>query len=119
MILIYLGCTAIAAFALALVLGLTGAAPAAVAHAAFAIGALPLIFAAMSHFVPVLTRSGGAEPGVHRLPLVLQAAGVVAVAVVPSSTSQTMAAAVAPSCRHHRRLSGSGSTSRTPATAPR
>jgi hypothetical protein len=34
MILIYLGCTAIAAFALALVLGLTGAAPAAVAHAA-------------------------------------------------------------------------------------
>ena len=42
------------------------------AHAAFAIGALPLIFAAMSHFVPVLTRSGGAEPGIHRLPLVLR-----------------------------------------------
>ena len=81
MILIYLGCTAIAAFALALVLGFMGAAPAAVAHAAFAIGALPLIFAAMSHFVPVLTRSGGAEPGIHRLPLVLQAAGVAVVAV--------------------------------------
>ena len=82
MILIYLGCTAIAAFALALVLGFMGAAPAAVAHAAFAIGALPLIFAAMSHFVPVLTRSGGAEPGIHRLPLVLQAAGVAVVAVL-------------------------------------
>lgn len=81
MILIYLGCTAIVSFALALVLGHLGAAPAAVAHAAFAIGALPLIFAAMSHFVPVLTRSGGAEPGIHRLPLVLQAAGVAVVAV--------------------------------------
>lgn len=82
MILIYLGCSAIAAFALAIALGFAGAAPAAVAHAAFAIGAMPLIFAAMSHFVPVLTRSGGAEPAVHRLPLVLQAAGVAVVAVL-------------------------------------
>lgn len=82
MILIYLGCSAIAAFALAMALGLAGAPPAAVAHAAFAIGAMPLIFAAMSHFVPVLTRSGGAEPAVHRLPLVLQAAGAAVVAVL-------------------------------------
>lgn len=82
MILIYLGCSAITAFALAMALGLAGAPPAAVAHAAFAIGAMPLIFAAMSHFVPVLTRSGGAEPAVHRLPLVLQAAGAAVVAVL-------------------------------------
>ena len=82
MILIYLGCSAIIAFALAMALGLAGAPPAAVAHAAFAIGAMPLIFAAMSQFVPVLTRSGGAEPAVHRLPLVLQAAGAAVVAVL-------------------------------------
>ena len=54
----------------------------AVAHLAFAVGIVPLIFAAMSHFVPVLTRSGGAEPAVHRLPLVLQAAGAAVVAVL-------------------------------------
>ena len=47
MILIYLGCSAIASFALAIALGLAGTPPAAVAHAAFAIGALPLIFAAV------------------------------------------------------------------------
>ncbi len=80
--LIYLGCSAVAAFALAIGLTVAGAAPAAVAHAAFALGAMPLIFAAMGHFVPVLTRSGGAEPAIHRLPLVLQAAGAVAVGVL-------------------------------------
>ncbi len=31
--------------------------PLAVAHLAFAVGIVPLIFAAMSHFVPVLTRT--------------------------------------------------------------
>ncbi|MBL8426087.1 MAG: hypothetical protein JNM16_01330, partial [Dechloromonas sp.] len=30
--------------------------PLAVAHLAFAVGIVPLIFAAMMHFVPVLTR---------------------------------------------------------------
>ncbi|WP_374266015.1 hypothetical protein, partial [Zoogloea sp.] len=80
--LIYLGCGAVAAFALAIGLALTGAAPAAVAHAAFALGAMPLIFAAMGHFVPVLTRSGGAEPTIHRLPLAAQLAGAAAVGVL-------------------------------------
>lgn len=81
-VLIYLGCGAVAAFALAIGLALTGAAPAAVAHAAFALGAMPLIFAAMGHFVPVLTRSGGAEPTIHRLPLAAQLAGAAAVGVL-------------------------------------
>ena len=81
-VLIYLGCCAVLAFALAIALALAGAAPAAVAHAAFALGAMPLIFAAMGHFVPVLTRSAGAAPTVHRLPLAMQAAGAAAVGVL-------------------------------------
>ena len=44
------------------VLALSGVgSPLAVAHLAFAVGIVPLIFAAMSHFVPVLTRTG--DPG--------------------------------------------------------
>jgi hypothetical protein len=35
--------------------------PVAVAHLAFAVGIVPLIFAAISHFVPVLTRTGDPE----------------------------------------------------------
>lgn len=80
--LIYLGCSAVAAFALAVGLTVAGAPPAAVAHAAFALGAMPLIFAAMGHFVPVLTRSPGVEPAIHRLPLAMQAAGALVVAVL-------------------------------------
>ena len=53
--------------------------PLAVAHLAFAVGIVPLIFAAMSHFVPVLTRTG--DPGrlIARLPGAAQLAGLVAV----------------------------------------
>lgn len=53
--------------------------PLAVAHLAFALGIVPLIFAAMLHFVPVLTRTGDPEPGVKRLPLGTQLAGLLAV----------------------------------------
>ncbi|TYC53959.1 hypothetical protein ETQ85_20435 [Zoogloea oleivorans] len=80
--LIYLGCSAVFAFAMAIALAWAGAPPAAVAHAAFALGAMPLIFAAMGHFVPVLTRSGGAEARIHRLPLVMQLAGAAVVGVL-------------------------------------
>lgn len=76
--LIYLGCCAVLAFALAIALALQGVAPAAAAHAAFAVGAMPLVFAAMGHFVPVLTRSGGAVGVVRRLPLVMQWVGLLA-----------------------------------------
>jgi len=53
--------------------------PVAVAHLAFAVGVVPLIFAAMSHFVPVLTRTGDPVPWIARLPWLAQAAGLLAV----------------------------------------
>jgi hypothetical protein len=81
-VLIYLGCSAVLAFAMAIGLAVAGAPPAAAAHAAFALGAMPLIFAAMGHFVPVLTRSGGAEARIHRLPLLMQVAGAAVVGVL-------------------------------------
>jgi len=62
------------------VLALSGVgSPLAVAHLAFAVGIVPLIFAAMSHFVPVLTRTG--DPGrlIARLPGAAQLTGLVAV----------------------------------------
>ena len=65
------------------VLALSGVgSPLAVAHLAFAVGIVPLIFAAMTHFVPVLTRTG--DPGrlIARLPGVAQLAGLVAVAAM-------------------------------------
>lgn len=81
-VLIYLGCCTVLAFAVAILLALRGEAPAAAAHAAFAAGAMPLIFAAMGHFVPVLTRSAGAEPRIGRLPLGLQGAGILVTGVL-------------------------------------
>lgn len=53
--------------------------PVAVAHLAFAVGVVPLIFAAMSHFVPVLTRTGDPVCWIARLPWLAQAAGLLAV----------------------------------------
>lgn len=79
---IYLGVNAVVAFGLAVGLGIAAYPPAAVAHAAFALGAMPLIFAAMAHFVPVLTRSGSAEAWIHRLTWWMAAAGGLVVAVL-------------------------------------
>lgn len=71
--------TLLALFGSAL-LALTGVgAPLAVAHLAFAVGIVPLILAAMSHFVPVLTRTGDPGPWVARLPAAAQIAGLLAV----------------------------------------
>ena len=53
--------------------------PLAVAHLAFAVGIVPLIFAAMMHFVPVLTRTGDPDRRLRRLPNLAQANGLVAV----------------------------------------
>ena len=53
--------------------------PVAVAHLAFAVGIVPLIFAAMSHFVPVLTRTGDPQSWIRHLPLLAQIAGLTAV----------------------------------------
>lgn len=53
--------------------------PLAVAHLAFAVGVVPLIFAAMMHFVPVLTRTGDVDFRLKWLPLVVQLLGLFAV----------------------------------------
>lgn len=52
--------------------------PAAVAHLAFAAGIVPLIFAAITHFVPVLTRTGDPERYIHWLPAIARLAGLLA-----------------------------------------
>lgn len=72
---------AVAAFASSLALLLAGmASPAAAAHVAFAAGVMPLIFGAMMHFVPVLTRSRMAAPAMRRLPLAFLVSGGLAAA---------------------------------------
>lgn len=51
-------------------------APASALHIAFAAGAMPLVFGAIVHFVPVLTRSAVPERAIQVLPLLVQAAGI-------------------------------------------
>lgn len=75
--LVWLGICAIGAFCLALWAGWGAVPPAPTLHLFFAFGALPLIFGAIAHFVPVLTKSRAAGPTIHFLPLVVQAAGIV------------------------------------------
>ena len=53
--------------------------PLAVLHLALAVGVVPLILAAMIHFVPVLTRTGAPLRAVRRLPVLAQLAGGLAV----------------------------------------
>ncbi|HMW16320.1 MAG TPA: hypothetical protein PKN13_05595 [Accumulibacter sp.] len=52
--------------------------PAAV-HAVFAVGVLPLIIGVISHFLPVLTRSGQAPRAILLAPLLLQICGLLVV----------------------------------------
>lgn len=47
----------------------------AATHLVFSLAVLPLVFAAIAHFVPVLTRSAGAPQGIWLAPLLLQGAG--------------------------------------------
>jgi len=62
------------------VLALSGlGSPLAVAHLAFAVGIVPLIFAAMMHFVPVLTRTGEPDRCLASLPSAVQATGLLAI----------------------------------------
>lgn len=77
---ILLAVSAAATLPLALLAGASGVfTPAAAAHIAFAVGIVPLIFGAMLHFVPVLTRSGSPQRWIARLPYLAQAVGVVVV----------------------------------------
>lgn len=68
---------ALVAFAAAMP-GFQFAGRAATLHVLFAVGALPLIFGAMGHFIPVLTRSRAAPPRLAVLPLVALLAGTLA-----------------------------------------
>jgi hypothetical protein len=53
--------------------------PLAVLHLALAAGVMPLIFAAMIHFVPVLTRTGSPSRGIDALPELARLGGLAAV----------------------------------------
>lgn len=68
---------ALVAFAAAMP-GFQFAGRAATLHLLFAVGALPLIFGAMGHFIPVLTRSRAAPPLLAALPIAALLAGVLA-----------------------------------------
>lgn len=74
--LVWLGLCAAVAFAATLLAAFHAVPPAPTFHTAFAAGAMPLIFGAIIHFVPVLTRSGPPPRAIHYLPLPVQAAGV-------------------------------------------
>jgi hypothetical protein len=69
---------ALVAFAAAL-LWAPHAGRAAVLHLILAVGAMPLIFGAMSHFIPVLTRTRAAAAGLHGIPVLALAGGVLVV----------------------------------------
>lgn len=78
--LLYVAIVTVLALASSAGLTLAGiGAPVAVVHIAFAVGIVPLIFAAMAHFVPVLTRSGNPARAIGLLPVGAQVAGVLAV----------------------------------------
>ncbi|BAN34313.1 hypothetical protein SCD_n00464 [Sulfuricella denitrificans skB26] len=78
--LVTLAITALASFAGAVILAwFQPLPPAAHLHLALAAGVMPLILGAMSHFVPVLTRSGAPAAAIHAIPLLALAAGVLAV----------------------------------------
>lgn len=81
MILVFLVFAAIAAMAGAWLLPLlVESHRAAHLHLAFAVGVMPLIMGAMTHFVPVLTRTGAAVRQVELMAILAWQAGVLAVA---------------------------------------
>ena len=69
---------ALAAFAAAL-LGPSQAGRAATVHLMLAVGAMPLIFGAMSHFIPVLTRTRTPAAALLGIPVLALTGGVAAV----------------------------------------
>ncbi|ODU04953.1 MAG: hypothetical protein ABS89_02860 [Thiobacillus sp. SCN 63-1177] len=72
-------CLALAAFVAAL-LGSLHAGRIVTLHLILAVGAMPLIFGAMNHFIPVLTRTRAPGIGLAGLPVLALAGGVLAVA---------------------------------------
>ncbi len=76
--LVLLALAAVIFMAASVALILFGEATPAAAHIAFAAGIMPLIFGAMMHFVPVLTRSRAALAPLRWLPLGVSLAGMLA-----------------------------------------
>jgi hypothetical protein len=70
---------ALAAFAAALLGGLPLAGRTATVHLMLAVGAMPLILGAMTHFIPVLTRTRAAATGLLGIPVLALAGGTLAV----------------------------------------
>lgn len=71
--------------------------PVAVLHLVFAVGIVPLIMAAMMHFVPVLTRTGSPHRRLRAVPHLAQGAGLLAVAAMAGQVPHdwlTVAAAI-------------------------
>ncbi|MBP9803711.1 MAG: hypothetical protein KBE22_02240 [Candidatus Accumulibacter sp.] len=96
--LIYLGLSAVATWVAAFAMLLAAdPSPPAIAHLVFAVGIMPLIFGAITHFVPVLTRSAGAHRAVLLAPLLLQLAAALAFLAftgeLPAATVPAAAAA--------------------------
>ena len=78
--LVTLALTALASFAGAVILAwFQPLPPAAHIHLALAAGVMPLILGAISHFVPVLTRSGAPAASIRTIPLLALAAGALTV----------------------------------------
>ncbi|MDP2108833.1 MAG: hypothetical protein Q8J67_07280 [Rhodocyclaceae bacterium] len=74
--LLYLGICAVLAFLAAVFATGCAVLPAPTLHIAFAAGAMPLVFGAVIHFVPVLTRTATPGLAMRFLPLAVQLAGV-------------------------------------------
>lgn len=74
--LVYLGVCAVVCLLGAAVGAVLAVPPASTFHLAFAGGAMPLVFGAVIHFVPVLTRSGSPARALDWLPLPVQGAGL-------------------------------------------
>jgi hypothetical protein len=94
--LIYLGLSAVIAVGTALALLLLDELPRLAAlHLVFSVAILPLIVGAMTYFIPVLTRTGGAPRRVLLLPMLLQLAGVLVVLYFSGATGSALLALAA------------------------
>ena len=115
--LIYLGLSALVVIVAALAFMLLGE-PSSLAatHLVFALAVLPLVFAAIAHFVPVLTRSAGAPRGIWLAPLLLQMSGVLVCLHFYGAVGTSMLNLAAVVCR--RRAVASRCWHRSPPQAP-
>lgn len=91
-----LAASALLALLTAAILLVSGqAAPQLAAHIAFALGILPLILAAMSYFIPVLTRTGAPGLAAQLPPLLAWSSGLVAVFAFATNFSPALLALAA------------------------